>query len=68
MWVSRSFMVCGTGKIRICYGVRPKIFGHEFNPVWFPAGGYLSVSNDLVFSAWGHNRESYSLLTQKAIS
>ncbi len=27
MWVSRSFMVCGTGKIRICYGIRPKILG-----------------------------------------
>ena len=34
--VYRSFMASGTGKIRICYGARPKIFGHEFNLVWFP--------------------------------
>ena len=67
MCVSRSFMACGTGKIRICYGVSPRIFGHEFNLVWFPQEVTYPFQRSCFFGLEPQH-ETNSLLTQKAIS
>jgi hypothetical protein len=67
MWVSRSFMACGTGKIRICYGVRPKIFGHEFNLVWFPQRVTYPFSAILFFGLESQQVTNFLLIQKGCI-